>query len=127
LPAEYISPTQFPKVFDWVERFELAAKAAAAVTKAPKINAEEALSIVEKGIFLEEEGDVESGDPSGLSKGDEVEVWPIDSGFNHKDRGRLVKLDGGEIVVEGKTKNEKTVKIHAPRHGFRVRRVGAKI
>lgn len=97
------------------------------MTKAPKINAEEALSIVEKGIFLEEEGDVESGDPSGLSKGDEVEVWPIDSGFNHKDRGRLVKLDGGEIVVEGKTKNEKTVKIHAPRHGFRVRRVGAKI
>lgn len=70
---------------------------------------------------------MEVGDPSGLQKGDEVEVWPTDSGSNHRDRGRLVKLDGGEIVVQGRTGGGKTVRIHAPRHGFRVRKVGAKI
>lgn len=124
LPASYISPAQFPKVFDWVERFDAAAKAAAAITKAPKISADEALQIVEKGEFLEAEVEVESTDPSGLRKGEEVEVWPTDSGFNHKDRGRLLKLDEEEIVVKGRSKNGKTVRIHAPRHGFRVRKVG---
>lgn len=78
-----------------------------------------------KGSFPEPEGDVEANDPSGLEKGDEIEVWPIDSGFNHKDRGRLLKLDGKEVVVEGKTERGAVVRIHCPRHGFRVRKVGA--
>lgn len=70
---------------------------------------------------------MEEGEPSGLRKGDEVEVWPVDTGFTHRERGRLVGLNGGEIVVEGTTGRGRGVRIHAPRHGFRVRRVGAKI
>lgn len=120
LPEGYISATQFPRVFDWVERFDAAVKGTA---PAPKVTGKQALSIVEKGVFPEAEGEVERGDPSGLVKGEQVEVWPVDSGFNHKDLGRLVKLDGGEVVVEGKTQGGKTVRIHAPRHGFRVRKV----
>jgi hypothetical protein len=82
------------------------------------------LKIIEAGVFAEPEGEVDGNDPSGLRKGDEIEVWPIDSGFSRKDRGRLVRLDSSEIVVESKTSNGKDVRIHAPRHGFRVRKVG---
>jgi len=74
--------------------------------------------------FAEEEGDVDVNDPTGLKKGDQVEVWPIDSGFTRKDRGALVGLDGREIVVDGRTEKGERVRIHAPRHGFRLRGVG---
>ena len=65
---------------------------------------------------------MDEGDPSGLRKGEMVEVWPIDSGFSRKDRGRLVGLSTREVVIEGRTEDGKEVRIHAPRHGFRVRR-----
>ena len=67
---------------------------------------------------------MEVNDPSGLKKGDVIEVWPIDTGFNHRDKGRLVKLDGAEVVIEGKTVKGGAIRIHCPRHGFRVRKVG---
>lgn len=82
------------------------------------------MKIVEDADFAEPQGEVDGNDPTGLKKGDDIEVWPIDSGFSRKDRGRLVRLDGSEIVVESKTENGKEVRIHAPRHGFRVRSVG---
>ncbi|TVY22777.1 hypothetical protein LHYA1_G008264, partial [Lachnellula hyalina] len=124
LPSNYISATQFPLTFAWIQRFDSAAKAAASSSpRAPKITPEEALDIVGRGSFPEPEGDVEVNDPSGLKKGDEIEVWPIDTGFNHRDKGRLVKLDGAEIVIEGKTVKGGAIRIHCPRHGFRVRKV----
>jgi len=124
LPSNYISATQFPLTFAWIQRFDSAAKAAASSSpRAPKIMPEEALDIVGRGSFPEPEGDVEVNDPSGLKKGDEIEVWPIDTGFNHRDKGRLVKLDGAEVVIEGKTVKGGAIRIHCPRHGFRVRKV----
>jgi len=76
--------------------------------------------------FAEPEGVVDSTDPTGLKKGETVEVWPIDSGFNHKDRGALVSLTGAEIVIQSKTVDGQTVRIHTPRHGFRLRGVEGK-
>jgi hypothetical protein len=58
-----------------------------------------------------------------LKKGQEIEVWPIDSGFKNKDKGPLVALSGSEIVIETKTKDGKMVRVHAPRHGFRLRSI----
>jgi hypothetical protein len=34
----------------------------------------------------------------------------------------LVGLSTREVVIEGRTEDGKEVRIHAPRHGFRVRR-----
>ena len=75
--------------------------------------------------FAEKEGEVDGNDPTGLKKGQEVEVWPVDSGFNHRDRGLLVALSTKEIVIESKTKAGETVRVHAPRHGFRLRALGS--
>ncbi len=66
---------------------------------------------------------VDANDPSGLKKGDEVDVSPSDFGFSRKDRGRLLRLDGSEIVIQGRMERGGEVRIHAPRHGFRVRKV----
>jgi len=73
--------------------------------------------------FAESEGVVDSRDPTGLKKGEEIEVWPVDTGFNHKDKGPLVALSGNEIVIESKTKAGQCVRVHTPRHGFRLRSV----
>ena len=77
-------------------------------------------------VFAEDEASltVDRDDPTGLERGLVVEVWPVDSGFSRKDRGVLVGLNGSEIVVEGKTGSGETVRIHTPRHGFRLRGVG---
>ena len=70
---------------------------------------------------------MDESDPTGLRKGEVVEVWPIDSGSSGRDRGALVGLDWGEVVVEGVVGVGMgvSVRIHAPRHGFRIRRARA--
>lgn len=122
LPPEYISAQQFPKTFAWIERFDsLALGAMKKNGAATKISGAEAVKVVGNGEWAEEEGSVDESDPIGLKKGDTVEVWPTDSGFSRKDRGRLVALSTREVVIEGKTKDGREVRIHAPRHGFRIR------
>lgn len=59
-----------------------------------------------------------------MKKGQKVEVWPTDSGFNNRDVGILVALNEREIVWETKTKEGESVHVHAPRQGFRIRAVG---
>lgn len=109
-------------MFAWIDRFDKAVSAAAKKAGKPKtIKGPEALASISSSKFAESEGSVDEKDPTGLKKGQEIEVWPIDSGFSRKDRGKLVKLDGKEIVIDGKTKDGQHVRIHAPRHGFRVR------
>ncbi|KAE9378188.1 glutathione s-transferase-related protein-like protein [Stipitochalara longipes BDJ] len=123
LPPDYISAQQFPKTFAWVERFD--AVALAAMKKngaAQKIPGAEALKAVGNGEWAEEEASVDEKDPSELKKGEMVEVCPIDSGFSRKDTGRLVGLSTSEVVIEVRTQEGAQVRIHAPRHGFRVRR-----
>ena len=76
--------------------------------------------------FAEAEGSVDQSDPLGLTKGEEVQVWPIDSGFKHKDRGRLVSLTSKEVVIAKPSKvggNE--IHIRTPRHGFRIAKATA--
>lgn len=121
LPPSFISASQFPKVFLWIERFDKSVSAAAQKAGKPQsLKGLAAMSKVVSSEFVEAEGSVDEDDPSGLKKGDLVEVWPIDSGFRNKDRGALVKLDGKEIVIRTETKEGKEVRMHAPRHGFRI-------
>lgn len=49
-------------------------------------------------------------------------MFPTDSGVNHKDKGVLVGLGKGEVTVEKRIEG-RAIRVHAPRHGFRVRRV----
>ena len=127
LPPHLISATLFPRVFAWISRFDTAVKAAAQQAgKARTVSGEQAMKQISGDVFAEDEASltVDRDDPTGLERGLVVEVWPVDSGFSRKDRGVLVGLNGSEIVVEGKTGSGETVRIHKPRHGFRLRGVG---
>ncbi|KAL3424575.1 glutathione s-transferase [Phlyctema vagabunda] len=125
LPESLISPTQFPKVFAWIERFNQATTAAATTAGKPQsLKGAQAATKIGAAEFAEPEGAVDEGDPLGLTKGQEVEVWPIDSGFKNRDRGPLVALNATEVVIQTKTSEGKIVRVHAPRHGFRIKAVG---
>ena len=70
---------------------------------------------------------MDENDPLGLKKGQDVESWPVDSGFSHHDRGRLVKLTEKEVVLAVQSKvGGKEVRVHHPRWNFRIRAVGGK-
>lgn len=120
-PTSYISASHFPKTFAWMERFDAAALSAIrSHGESETVSGPEAVKRIESEGFAEEEASVDEGDPSGLRKGEMVEVWPIDSGSSHKERGALVGLSTGEVVVQGRMEGGKEVRVHCPRHGFRV-------
>ena len=52
-------------------------------------------------------------------------MYPVDTGYNSKDSGKLVGLGAHEAVVSAKS-NEggKEVRIHYPRWNFEIERVG---
>lgn len=127
LPPSYISAEQFPRAFAWIARFNQTVRDAAKSAGKPKtISGGEAVAIIEASDFAEREGEVDAQDPLGLAKGDLVEVFPTDSGSSHKDRGRLVSLTLGEVVIDSQTEGGKAVRVHTPRHGFRVRKAATK-
>lgn len=133
LPPDLISPTQFPKTFDWISRFDQLVKTAQSVLPSITLNGTDAAKRILSSDFVDTKlaaGSVPSikmgeADPSGLKPGDEVSLSPTDTGVNHKDVGKLVWLDGEEIVLEKKSEEGVTVRIHAPRPGFKVVRAGA--
>ena len=123
LPKEEVSAEKYPKVFAWIARFQKAVSAAKKAGEKPKqVNGEEAEGIIVGAEYNEPEGVVDEQDGlvkfHGLSKGSVVEVWPMDTGVNHRDAGKLVSLTATEVVIEPEGGK---VRVHTPRHGFRVR------
>jgi glutathione S-transferase len=119
VPEEVAGPKSFPKAFAWLRRCEALWVAAGKKNPQPtKYKGPEATSrIVAAGYPQAVE--VDSADPTGLKKGQEVIVHPLDSGMFNKDKGKLVGLNGSEIVLEvgGEAGS---VRLHFPRHGFRI-------
>ena len=124
LPASVISDQQFPKVYAWIKRFREALRAAKSSGPRPvTLKGPQAVSFVSGANLAESGGPVDAADPLGLEKGQEVEVWPIDSGFTHRDRGTLVSLTPDEMVLASRTEaGGSEVHIHFPRWGFRTAR-----
>ncbi|KAF4633053.1 hypothetical protein G7Y89_g5077 [Cudoniella acicularis] len=65
-------------------------------------------------LLLRDENDL-----TGLKKGQEIEVWPTDTGFANKDKGKLVALNKMEVIIKRENKKGETVRVHSPRYGFR--------
>jgi hypothetical protein len=104
LPRELISDKQYPKVFAYIARFNDALKASKA--KAPKPASLKGAAAAERIVntaFVDKPA-VDASDPLGLQQGTEVEVYPTDSGTNHRDRGHLIGLTEDEIVLSIQTK-----------------------
>ena len=127
LPPTLVSKEIYPKVYAWIDRFKDAlAKAKSSAPKPTTLKGAEAVKHITQADFAEPEGQIDSNDPLGLKKGQDVESWPIDSGFMHHDRGRLVSINSQEVVLTAQSKvGDKEVRIHHPRWNFRTRAVGS--
>ncbi|KAF2179380.1 hypothetical protein K469DRAFT_694078 [Zopfia rhizophila CBS 207.26] len=126
MPPSVVSEKHFPKVFAWIQRFRAALTAAKSSAPKPvNLKGPDAVNAILRSQLAEPNGTVDINDPLGLKEGTEVEVYPTDSGFTHRDHGRLVALTPDEVTVASKNKvGDQEVRIHAPRTGFRVTEIG---
>ena len=121
MSKEIFNDQRFPKVYAWVARFNNAFQTAkAAAPKPTALKGADALRRIGEAALAENVLTVDKRDPLHLEAGDEVEVWPTDSGFGHKDRGRLLKLSINEVVIAVKAENGQEVHLHTPRNNFRI-------
>lgn len=128
IPESVASAKEFPGVFAWVERFRGAvAEAEEKNGKASEISGPDAVQYITSAQFAEQDSAVDANEPAGFKTGETVEMHPIDSGFAHKDVGKLVKLTKDEIVISVEAKHGQEVQLHAPRWGFRVQRSGTRL
>ena len=121
LPENLFNETTYPHTVAWMTRYRDAI--AAAKEKAPKpklIEGDEAVKTILGGDFGEPQLKVDEHDFTGLKEGAEVEGWPVDTGFKHRDRGLLVGLTPQEAVIEAKSQNGTTIHVHHPRWNFAV-------
>ncbi|KAK2868017.1 hypothetical protein FQN49_003245 [Arthroderma sp. PD_2] len=119
--SDIVSKTSHPKVFAWMARFRQALSNAEAKMEKVVVSGSDVLDGLQHESFAEEEGKVDESDPLGLRKGENVTVWPTDSGSTHRDTGTLVTLNSKEIVLQRKTADGRfDVRIHFPRINFRV-------
>ncbi|KAH7326004.1 hypothetical protein B0I35DRAFT_474709 [Stachybotrys elegans] len=127
LPADKFSTSAYPRVFAWIQRFQSAVSASKKrLGQQATVTGEEAARAIEQSAYSGEEGIIDGEDAVvqalGLKKGDAIMVWPTDTGSSCKDVGRLVAINGEEVVLETQTAEGVALRIHAPRHGYRVAR-----
>jgi hypothetical protein len=105
-----------------MRRFNDALKAAKAAAPKPKsIKGDEAGKRILSASLAEGKPRIQEQDPAKLQKGDEVEVWPTDTGVRHHDRGKLVGLNEEEIVLLVQAKmGQQNIHLHFPRTNFRI-------
>lgn len=119
-----ISEETFPKVFAWVTRFNAIIKDIEASTSVSSdVKGKDVLEYVQNASFAEAGGDVDKDDSLGLNQGEAVEVYPIDYGYSHKDRGELLSLTSDEVVITKRTTTGDEIRVHAPRWGYRIKKV----
>jgi len=85
-----------------------------------KISSEHAIRTILSSGWAEDGGKVDETDALGLKEGQEVEVWPLDSGMDHRDRGFLGRLSTNEVMILIQSRSSKKLRLHFPRHNFRV-------
>lgn len=124
LPAVTFNESRYPLMYAWIERFRKAVALAKSRVNEPRtLTGEEAARLVLAQPFQTTESELDEQDSTviyeNLKAGDMVTVWPTDTGSSHKDTGKLVALNRTEVVIEVSGENG-SVRLHAPRHGFKV-------
>lgn len=108
----------FPKTYAWIRRFNQAIKdATTAAPKPEKLSGDAAVKKILEASESPAPSSVDQHDPLGLKPGQLIEVWPLDTGFNHHDRGELVSLAIDHVTL----RNQKGLLISFPRWNFRIR------
>ncbi|ORY19794.1 hypothetical protein BCR34DRAFT_629917 [Clohesyomyces aquaticus] len=117
LSEAYISEKSFPKTFTWVHRFMKTVEAAKdSAPKPDRLNGEAAKERATSASGTPMPTAIIKDDPLKLREGDEVQVYALDYGASHKDRGSLVGLSINEVVI----RNSEGLHLHFPRWNFRV-------
>ena len=125
LEKDVINADQFPKTFAYVERFRQAVATKQEENgKSKELSDEETIDRILSSECFEPEGMVDPRDPLKLKKGQMVEVWPIESGFSHHDKGELISLGMKEVVMSSKPNvGQGQLRLHFPRVNFRIQPV----
>jgi glutathione S-transferase len=120
--GDTISEKTYPRTFAWIKRMrETVQKVQDKYGKPAECSAEETIQKILAAGFFEKDGEMDEKDPLKLRKGQVVEIWPIDSGFNHHDRGELVSIGVNEVVIASKPKvGDGVLRLHFPRTNFRI-------
>ena len=123
-PEELISEKIYPKTFAYRNRIrEAIAKAKETAPKVTLIEGKEAIELMKKSGFGEKESTHIENDPVKVSKGQEVEAWPADTGFSRKEKGKLIAINHQEMVIET-TGVAGDVRVHYPRWNFKIEPAG---
>lgn len=118
LPEDQISSKVFPNVYEWVERLQSTVIAREGQLSNPQdLLGEEAAEKIATSAYSEAPGQVEHNQDN-LQQGQLVELWPTDTGSQHRTIGRLIGFNSEELTIE--TTGDMSVRVHAPRHGFKV-------
>jgi len=127
MPESFFSAERYPRSRAWLSRYDNAIQRAKDHSPRPKDL--EGTAAVEKVLNspINTSADTAGAkltveeDPSGLKQGEEVEIFPIDTGFSRRDKGRLVHFTSAEIAVSAKAEQgDKEVRIHFPRWNFSI-------
>ena len=119
-PKEVISQKIYPKTFAWCQRYHSAIDEANNATSKPEeVDGAEALKRLEKAS-TKSSIQIDPNEPLGLKHGQDVKVYPIDTGTTGVQEGKLLGLDETEAVVGTKTKTGSDLRVHLPRWNFSV-------
>lgn len=126
LESIYFNDKIYSKTYAWVERFRSAVKTAKKSAPKPvELKGPEASKHIYSASYSTDEKFVDDNDPLQIKEGEVVDVWPTDSGTNHRDQGKLVKISKDEVVIAVKGEQGEELHLHAPRWGFRIRPVSS--
>jgi hypothetical protein len=121
MPDEFFGTKRYPATRAWLSRYDDAI--AKAKKEAPQVGELEGSAAVERILaspFKDEDLRVDS-DPMALKKNEVVIMWPIDTGYDRKDTGKLMKLTADEVAVATKSEQGgKEVRTHYPRWNYTV-------
>lgn len=118
IQKENVSEELFPLTYAWLRRFDQAInEATSAAPKSERLKGDEAAKrVLEASEGQTSDFEFDQADPLGLELGQLVEIWPTDSGANHRDRGELVALTIDQVCI----RNNHGILVHFPRWNFRI-------
>lgn len=86
----------------------------------PELEGKDAIEKILNSDFNETNLKVDP-DPIGLKEGQLVDMYPVDTGYNKRDSGKLVLLNANEAAVQTHTQQgDKEIRIHYPRWNFEI-------
>ncbi|KAL7896919.1 hypothetical protein HDV64DRAFT_286426 [Trichoderma sp. TUCIM 5745] len=123
LPHDVVSREIFPRVFAWIEKFSDIVEAKKSRVESQTLKGDEAAEVIFSAPYAEADTQVDSTDivviSENFKEGEFVALSPTDYGTTCEDKGKLAGVTSSEFVLQICTHGG-SVRLHAPRQGFRI-------